>query len=136
MHSCLLIVDVQDGFINEYTDHIPNLVEIEQNKYQHIYVTQFFNPLHSPYRRLLGWQEMGKDSKGFGLAFTPIKRAIVFQKSIYSSVRPSFLNELKNKKISCVDICGIDTDACVLKTAVDLSYAKGTMQSVRKHWGH
>ena len=44
MNSCLLIIDVQKGFINKHTKHIPKLVEDEQNKYENVYITQFFNP--------------------------------------------------------------------------------------------
>ena len=120
MNSCLLIIDVQKGFINEYTDHIPKLVENEQNKYKNIYITQFFNPQDSFYRNLIGWNKMEKGSLDFELAFRPSEKSILIQKSQYSLIRPTFLNELKNKSVNSIDICGIDTEVCVLKNAVDL----------------
>ena len=120
MRRCLLIVNVQKGFINKHTCHIPKLIEKEQFKYENIYITQFFNPPGSFFRKYLNWDRMKKNSKDFSLAFKPLDRSIVFRKTKYTAVDSAFLEELKKKGISCVDICGIDTDACVLKTGVDL----------------
>jgi len=46
MHSktALLIVDLQKGFINEHTAHIPALVQELIPSYQTIFATRFYNP--------------------------------------------------------------------------------------------
>ena len=63
---------------------------------------------------------MEKDSMEFELAFNPCEKSVLILKSQYSLIQPYFLNELETKKINSIDICGIDTEVCVLKNAVDL----------------
>ncbi len=120
MNNCIIIVDVQQGFINNYTKHIPKLVENLQNEYNHIYITRFFNKKNSLYRKLFQWHEFDKNSTAFQLAFEPAKKAIIIDKDIYSCVNPEFIQNLNAKKIKKADVCGIDTDICVTKCAVDL----------------
>lgn len=120
MKNCIIIVDVQQGFINNATKHIPKLVENLQNEYKHIYITRFFNRQNSLYRKLIKWHKFDKNSDSFQLAFEPAKQAIIIDKDIYSCVNPEFIQELNAKKIKKVDVCGIDTDICVTKCCVDL----------------
>lgn len=117
--SCLLIVDVQVGFVNKFTSHIPALVESLQGSYKHVYVTRFYNQKESFYRKLIHWDRIEKNSSDFELAFKPLADAVVVDKAIYSCVSLSFLKELKSLRIDKVDVCGIDTDICVTKCAVD-----------------
>ena len=44
----------------------------------------------------------------------------IFNKKIYSAVNDEFKTYIKENDINSIFLCGIDTDACVLKTAVDL----------------
>ena len=118
MNTCLLIIDVQQGFINSNTKHIPNLVEEEQKKYQDIFISKFSNPPKSLFRKLLNWHEMDKDSSGYELAFKPVERAVIIEKEVYSIVNPKFLKKIKGKDE--IHIAGIDTDACVLYSAIGL----------------
>jgi len=120
MSECLLIVDVQVGFIDEATKHIPKLVTELQKKYRYVYVTRFYNKEDSFYRKLVKWNRFDKGSDDFQLAFKPLANAVIIDKSIYSCVNSNFLQELNNNKIDSVDVCGIDTDICVTKCAVDL----------------
>lgn len=120
MESCLLIVDVQKGFINTSTSHIPALVEELQKKYNHVYATRFFNKPNSFYRTLIKWDRFEKSSEDFDLAFLPLSRTQLIDKSIYTCVNEQFIEDLKKNGINQVDICGIDTDICVTKCAVDL----------------
>ncbi len=118
--ECLLIVDVQRGFINSWTAHVPTAVEALQRDYQRVIVTRFYNPPGSFYRRLIGWQRFGKESADFALAFAPPAGAPVLDKPTYTCVTPAFLEDLAGWRVGRVDICGIATDNCVLKCAVDL----------------
>jgi len=119
-NKCLLIVDVQNGFINKNTKHIPPLIEQIQYKYDIVFITKFFNRKGSFYRKLIGWDKLTKNSKEFDLAFTPRKDAIIIEKDIYTCINNLFLSSLSEKNIKQVFICGIDTDICVTKCAVDL----------------
>lgn len=120
MKECLLIVDVQVGFINEATLHIPKLVEKLQKNYKYVYVTRFYNKEDSFYRKLIKWDRFDKGSDDFKLAFNPIENAKIIDKSIYTCINTSFLEEINRKGITEIAICGIDTDICVTKCAVDL----------------
>lgn len=116
----LLIVDVQNGFINESTKHIPYLVADLQMQYTKVYATRFYNEENSFFRTLLKWHRLSKDSPEFTLAFSPSDHTNLIDKNIYSCVNQDFLNILMESKCQTIDICGIDTDICVTKCAVDL----------------
>lgn len=120
MAKCLLIVDVQKGFINESTAHIPKLVEQIQNRYDLLYATKFFNKKNSFYRSLIKWSRFDIRSDDFKLAFSPLSHVKIIDKSIYTCVNEVFLRQLTDNNIDEVHICGIDTDICVTKCAVDL----------------
>lgn len=116
----LLIVDVQNGFINEKTKHIPFLVEKLQYSYDFVIATRFINLPDSPYRRLIKWSHLSPGTDEVELAFKPKEDVIIIDKYIYSCVDDYFMRLLMDQKIDSVDICGIDTDICVTKCAVDL----------------
>ena len=119
-NTALLIVDVQVGFVNDATRHIPPKVDALQKRYKHVYATRFINAEGSPYRRLLGWHRFYADSDDVPLAFEPVDGVVVLDKHVYTCVTPVFLADLRDKGIEEVAICGIDTDACVSACAVDL----------------
>lgn len=120
MSKALLIVDVQNGFVNEMTKHIPMLVEKLQYNYDLVIATRFINLPDSPFRRLIKWDHLSPGTDEIELAFKPKDGVVVIDKFIYSCIDESFLRLLKENGIGAVDICGIDTDICVTKCAVDL----------------
>lgn len=118
--QALLIVDVQTGFINSETKHLLPIVEQLQAEYEHVYATRFVNKESSPYRKFLGWERFAECSEDAVLAFEPLPGVKVINKTVYTSVSDEFLEELEEKNIKEVFVCGIDTDACVAATAVGL----------------
>lgn len=54
----LLVVDVQEGFINAFTQHIPERVAalIERDDYDPVLFTRFVNTENGPYHRFIGWE--------------------------------------------------------------------------------
>ncbi len=120
MKKALLIVDVQKGFVNDRTKHIPPLVEKLQHNYEMVIATKFINLPDSPYRRLIKWNRLSPNTDEVELAFKPKKGVVVIEKYIYSCINDSFISLLKNNDIDEVDICGLETDICVTKCAVDL----------------
>ena len=124
MNTGLVIIDVQRGFINEATLHIPDVVFDLQQEYDHVAVTQFYNAPGSPWRKLLEWQRFDRDGDDYPLAFTPREDALLLEKATYSAMTERLLNWLSAYSISEVHLCGIATDACVLKTALDLFEAE------------
>lgn len=118
--SCLIVIDVQKGFINPWTAHIPAAVERLQAGYDRVVATRFHNPEGSLYRRLIGWQRLGRETADFPLAFTPRDDAPVIDKASYTCVTADLLEDLERWGAEEVHLCGIATDNCVLKSAVDL----------------
>ncbi len=116
----LLIIDVQNGFINHATRHIPERVQALAEAYPRVMVTRFSNPEGSNYRRLMGWTRLKPGTDDTRLAFTPPTDATVIDKTHYSCVTGGFLASLAADGAGCVHLCGIATDNCVLKCAVDL----------------
>ena len=119
-NSVLLIVDVQKGFINDHTRHIPAAVEELQAGYDRTVATRFVNPEGSPYRKLIGWPRFEPGSEDTELAFAPRPGTVMIEKSIYTCIDAAFLTRIDAWGAAAVDICGIATDNCVLKCAVDL----------------
>uniref|UniRef100_UPI003340C66F isochorismatase family cysteine hydrolase n=1 Tax=Castellaniella defragrans TaxID=75697 RepID=UPI003340C66F len=115
-----MIVDVQNGFISRSTEHIPALVESAQKDYDVVYATRFYNPTGSFFRTLIKWNRLGRDSSEFALAFRLEVGGTIIDKPIYTCVDKLFVAGLRGQNISVVDVCGIDTDICVTKCAVDL----------------
>jgi hypothetical protein len=57
MSEPLIVVDVQSGFINEFTHHIPQRVArlIQRDEYAPLLFTRFVNAADGPYQRFLDW---------------------------------------------------------------------------------
>ncbi len=108
MQKALLIIDVQKSSVNNNLDVVKNIENL-QKQYENIFISRFVNE-NSPLLDILNWD--GYDDET--LAFNPDKKAVIFDKNIYSS----FIKELS--EFDEVHLCGFDTDACVYKTAMDL----------------
>jgi nicotinamidase-related amidase len=119
----LLVVDVQKGFINEFTRHVPKRIAtlIERGDFEPIVFTRFINSEGSAYRRLLDWHECG-DSPEIDLAdeVSPFADpALTFSKPGYAGISDELAAYLRDHQIEEIAIAGIDTDMCVLKVAMD-----------------
>lgn len=88
--------------------------------YCYVIATRFFNPENSFYRKLIGWDRFSLGSEDIPLAFSARKDALIIDKPTYTCVSDSFISWLNERDISAVHVCGIDTDICVTKCAVDL----------------
>jgi nicotinamidase-related amidase len=120
MATPLLIIDVQKGFITESTDHIPGIVEALAAQYKTVFATRFINPRGSAYRRLIHWERFAPGSEDTQLAFIPPTGTALIEKFSYSCVDAGFRARLEMMDATEVHLCGIATDNCVLKCAVDL----------------
>ena len=119
--TALLIVDVQNGFVNDHTNHIPPLIEQLQSQdiYRAICATQFHNGSHSPFVNWLGWEGL-MDKESSKLAFKPLSQTLIVSKNGYYSATAEVLSFFDKHKIKKVHICGIDTNMCVFVTAAGL----------------
>ena len=77
----LLIIDVQKGFLNQATAHIPARIESLQKDYGRIFIGRFVNPDPSPFREFLGLGErFSPQSEDGALAFAPAKMGLFSKK--------------------------------------------------------
>lgn len=68
----------------------------------------------------MNWHKFRKETPDVDLAFSPIPDTFKFDKGVYSCLLPSVIDELNRRGIREVHLCGIATECCILKTAVDL----------------
>lgn len=120
MKKLLLVIDVQNDFINENTEPYVSKINdlINSNEYDVVAFTKYINSKDSLLYTKLNYkgclkkegQEIVIDTKDYK----------VFEKSIYSSLNNEFKEYISNEKIDEIYLCGFETDACVFKTALDL----------------
>jgi nicotinamidase-related amidase len=120
----LLVVDVQKGFLNEFTHHIPERIArlITEGEYEPVLFTRFINEPDSPYHRYLGWHdcvEAPETDLAPELERFAAKRP-VFSKPGLTGLSDQLVTFLRQRKVEEVVLVGIDTDMCVLKVAMDL----------------
>jgi len=121
MSLCLFVIDLQNGFISENTKHVTQRIKslLEQNIFEYVLFTRFLNTIDSPYVRYLNWDELLSESEQKIVDEIEPFAKVVFDKNIYTACNAETLAFIKTRNIKTVFICGIDTEACVLKTAID-----------------
>lgn len=120
----LLVVDVQNCFINSYTERIPDRIRwlIERGGFAPVLFTAFINVAGSPYRRVLDWHECAVPPDTDlaapldGLAAPDC----VYQKPGFTGIPDTLARRLRDEAPAEVAVVGIDTDMCVLKVAMDV----------------
>jgi len=122
----LVVVDVQNGFITEHSQPvvpiIADLVRRWQAAHGDVIFTRYLNYPGSPFERLIGWTKMtdGPETELVNeLAPCVGTHAPVIDKYIYTLFAPEGINLVEERGWTDLYICGIDTENCVLKTAVD-----------------
>ncbi len=127
MNKALVVIDVQKYFLNEETKpivkKIQEFLKEKADQYAVIYFTVFKNDPTSPLWQISEWKDC-TDSPATDIC-DEIKEFIndknLFYKNILSAYKvPEIRRGLKEHRVSEVDLCGFDTDCCVLATAYDL----------------
>lgn len=117
----LLIVDVQNGFINDKNSKIvPNIEKLVKSlDFDEIIVTKFINKPDSQYFKQLNWHKM-TSSPDIDLAFNLQDQAkvTIVEKTSYS-LPQNIVNSLFDEDAE-IYICGLDYDACVLAIGFQL----------------
>ena len=118
MNILLLVIDMQQEFINENTNHLINKIDKLKEEYKNIIYTKFINSPKSRWVKDLNWNGcLTKESQK--LVIDPKNNKII-EKEIYSSLNKELIEYINKNNISKIHICGIDTECCILKTALDL----------------
>lgn len=117
-----MVVDVQNGFISPKTVHVVERIHdlLRANLFDLTVFTQFINVPNSPYIEFLGWHRLSSAEETAIVDRLEPFAENAFKKSIYTSISPEVLRFLQKNGVQSAYVCGIDTDCCVLQTAVDL----------------
>ena len=122
----LIVVDVQNGFVTEHSAHvvpvIVDLVKRWQEAGRDVVFTRYINHEDSIFERLMGWTKL-RESPAIDIVpelqpYVASATAVV-DKRIYTLFTDEGETLAKDRAWSVVYVCGIDTEVCVLKTAVD-----------------
>ena len=124
MNDPLLVVDVQIGFINPFTRHLPGRIAtlIARGEHGPVLFTRFVNVEGGPFRRLLDWNECAEPADTeLAPELAPfVAERQVYGKPGYAGLPDELAEHLQRERYERVSIVGIDTDMCVLKVALDL----------------
>lgn len=111
-HRALMIVDVQRAF-DPPPAFIRKLARYSRRFPCRIF-TRYVNPAGSAFRRLLNHKCCAPGSEDVDLIIPPDRGDLVLDKVARYGMTPAQIRRLKRRGISCVTVCGLDTDACVL----------------------
>lgn len=126
MKNVLVVIDLQVGFIKDNTIKVANNIRdlLDSEKYDAVIATKFTNMPGSSFNTFLGWRGMLEEEEKELLPFVEEYADIVISKCSYSCVKNT--NFIQSLLSLCdglpeeVTLVGVDTDACVLATAIDL----------------
>ena len=120
MNKLLLVIDVQNDFINDNTRNVKNKIEklVESNKYDNIVFTKFINDKDNILYKRINYKGCLSEN-GQEIAINTNGNKIIAKKT-YSALTDELEEYLNKHNISEIYLCGFDTDACVYKTAIDL----------------
>ena len=116
----LLVIDLQESFINECTKLLPPKIEklLICNKFDYIVFTKFINDDKSDFYRILNYKGCMTEKDRNIVIDT--KNYKIIEKRVYTAYNDELKSYIDSNNIKTIYLCGIDTDACVLKTALDL----------------
>ncbi|CUU57846.1 Nicotinamidase-related amidase [Parafrankia irregularis] len=122
----LVVIDAQNGFLTEHSRPVvPTIVDLVQ-RWQAAggatIFTRYLNFPGSQYERIMGWtklQESPETDLVDELSPYHEKATAVVDKTIYTLFNEAGSAVVAEHEWTDLYICGIDTNSCVLKTAVD-----------------
>jgi nicotinamidase-related amidase len=119
----LLVVDLQNGFVNDNTrpilSNVNRLIEAFSGRGEPIAFTRFVNTPGSGYERWIGWSRFMSEPENALSDEIDSSVGRVFIKHAYTAFTEEFASHLNDLGVERLVICGIATDGCVLKSAVD-----------------
>lgn len=123
--AILVVVDMQEGFVRNESRHVvPRVTELIarwDSAGGSIVFTRFFNYAGSPFERLIGWKRMceAPETDLVPELAPHLKGHPIVDKTIYSLFEEKGARLVAERDRKDLVICGIATESCVCKTAVD-----------------
>jgi len=121
MESLLLIIGMQKGFrYAESEALLPNLLKLKKSFKGKIVFSKFVNDKDSLFEKQLNWTEFQNEEDKKLFSELRVSNNIEFEHNGYTVINEALLQFIKENKIIKVYLCGIYTDVCITKTAMDL----------------
>lgn len=118
----LIVIDVQNGFVTSKTKWVlPRLEQLlVEFEGELIIATQFINKENSGFTDIMHWNRLKSTPETSLIPFVEQKATFIVEKTTYSACIPEVMDILNKMGINEVYLAGIDTDCCVLATAISL----------------
>ncbi|MEH2048261.1 isochorismatase family cysteine hydrolase [Nostoc sp.] len=128
MSEILLVVDMQNGFMPEKCRHIiPTVIKLIERFLaagKLVKFTRFINTADSNYVKLIHWSKLIYEPETSIIDELQPDINNIFDKPYYSAFTENFSSFILINQISKIYLCGVATDSCILKTAID-SFERG-----------
>lgn len=122
-NSVLVVVDMQKGFLNAHSSHIiPNVVQLVcefGRRMKPVVFTTFFNTDNSQFERLIGWRKHYSSPETDLVNELNHFDRIEIRKNFYTGITDRMKVLIYENGWRTIFLCGVATESCVLKTAVD-----------------
>lgn len=121
--AALLIIDVQNGFVkNENTKSIvPSINHLIKTFGQgRVLASKFVNPRGGLWEKLMNWHALKEPPETDFYPELSVPAGSAYAKQAYSAWNEVVQGFCKEHGITELFLCGIDTDQCVLATAIDV----------------
>lgn len=119
----IIIVDMQDGFINDNNRYLVDRIDnyVKQNKFDYVIYTKYKNSENSPFVEILNYTSlMSEAEQRFVIEQNPdCKEKLIFEKMGYGLTQ-KMIDDIKLLRIKEIEVCGTDADACVMAIAYNL----------------
>ncbi|MGC5378546.1 cysteine hydrolase [Micromonospora sp. DT68] len=121
----LVVTDMQNGFVREQSAHIVPVVAELVQRWQaaggDTLFTRYLNYPGSPFERFFGWKRLqtSPDIDIVPEVRPHVDRGVVLDKEIYSPFTADGIKLFQGMGWNEFYFCGIATESCVLKGAVD-----------------
>jgi nicotinamidase-related amidase len=117
-----VIVDVQRGFVVAHTaptaQALAGYLDRERERYAIVIATRFVNRTGSLYETERDWHAMMSGEEVELLAEVARAADVVISKHGLAPDPEALVPALRRQEVQWVDLCGFDTDQCVLATAL------------------
>ncbi|MCH7568519.1 MAG: cysteine hydrolase [Nanoarchaeota archaeon] len=121
MDNLLLIIDMQEGFRHAKSEIIlPNLLKLKNSFKGKIVFSKFVNNKNSLFEKQLNWTKFQNDEDKKLFSELQTSNNIELEHDAYTVFNEGLKEFTSKNKITKVYLCGIYTDVCIIKTAMDL----------------
>jgi len=121
MENLLLIIDMQEGFrFAESEIILPNLLKLKKSFKEKIIFSKFVNDKNSLFEKQLNWTKFQNDGDKKLFSELQASNNIQLEHNTYTVFNNRLKEFIKENNITKVYLCGIYTDVCIIKTAMDL----------------